>query len=245
MDEVTKFQTLSIFLAGLPGWKWSSFSPQFQMPIGQSYQAKHMGKTTSQHPSTTPMVSIFSSRRLAEYIYIYICDGGTWTGSYGWLMLSVCGGPVQYGPARLEPMFTQPLWPDWEALFSHPGAFQRKPPAEAPRISATLKTIHSAWPPLSRQAACRGCTLIILGTQRACGTVPQKLHVACLQIKSHVFPLLAMTAMFSTSGQGSSVTLSLTARPSGRKEVKRSRICMFLLSSRSIQHLLTIMSVLI
>lgn len=49
------------------------------------------------------------------------------------------------GLARLEPLFTQPLRPDWEALFSHPGAFQRKPPAEAPRLRyTTLKTIHTA-----------------------------------------------------------------------------------------------------
>lgn len=83
------------------------------------------------------------------WLNIYICDGGTWMGSYGWLMLSVCRGPVQCGPARLEPLFTQPLRPDWEALFSHPGAFQRKPPAEAPRIRyTTLKTIHTAsFPP--------------------------------------------------------------------------------------------------
>lgn len=66
-------------------------------------------------------------------------------------MLSVCRGPVQCSPARLELLFTQPLWPDWEALFSHPGAFQRKPPAEAPRLRyTTLKTIHSASFPPSR-----------------------------------------------------------------------------------------------
>lgn len=101
-------------------------------------------------------------------------------------MLSVCRGPVQCGPARLEPLFTQPLRPDWEALFSHPGAFQRKPPAEAPRIRyTTLKTIHSAS--FLRHVACRGCTLIILRTQWACGIFLQKLHVACLQLKSHVF----------------------------------------------------------
>ncbi|KAI9521836.1 hypothetical protein NQZ68_003991 [Dissostichus eleginoides] len=49
-------------------------------------------------------------------------------------MLSVWRGPVRCELARLEPVFTQPLRPDWEALFSHPGAFQRKPPAEAPRL---------------------------------------------------------------------------------------------------------------
>lgn len=68
-------------------------------------------------------------------------------------MLSVCRGPVRCGPAQLEPVFTQPLRPDWEALFSHPGAFQRKPPAEAPRIRyTTLKTIHTASFPPSRSA---------------------------------------------------------------------------------------------
>lgn len=65
-------------------------------------------------------------------------------------MVSVCRGPVQCSLARLEPLFTQPLRPDWEALFSHPGAFQRKPPAEAPRLRyTTLKTIHTASFPLS------------------------------------------------------------------------------------------------
>lgn len=65
-------------------------------------------------------------------------------------MVSVCRGPVQCSPARLEPLFTQPLRPDWEALFSHPGAFQRKPPSEAPCLRyTTLKTIHTASFPLS------------------------------------------------------------------------------------------------
>lgn len=69
----------------------------------------------------------------------------TWMGSWGWLMVSVWRGPVQCRSGRLEPLFTQPLGPDWEALFSHPGAFQRKPPAEAPRLRyTTLKTIHTA-----------------------------------------------------------------------------------------------------
>lgn len=115
-------------------------------------------------------------------------------------MLSVCRGPVQGGPARLEPLFTQPLRPDWEALFSHPGAFQRKPPAEAPRIRyTTLKTIHSAHSP--HHVACRGCTLIILREQWACGIFLQKLHMA------HVFiPLLTWTVMFSTFWQLSSIT---------------------------------------
>ena len=67
-------------------------------------------------------------------------------------MVSVWRGPVQCGLARLEPLFTQPLRPDWEALFSHPGAFQRKPPAEAPRLRyTTLKTIHTASFLLSRR----------------------------------------------------------------------------------------------
>lgn len=35
--------------------------------------------------------------------------------------------------------------------------------------------------------ACRGCTLIILRTQKVCGIFLQKLHVACPQLESHVF----------------------------------------------------------
>lgn len=63
-------------------------------------------------------------------------------------MLSVCRGPVRCGLARLDPVFTQPLRPDWEALFSHPGAFQRKPPVEAPRqeVDGTERLAHCLIP---------------------------------------------------------------------------------------------------
>ncbi len=88
-------------------------------------------------------------------------------------MVSVWRGPVRCRLARLEPVFTQPLRPDWEALFSHPGAFQRKPPAEAPRIRyTTLKTIHTASFLLSR------CTLQLHtyynNTETQCGTLWHK-----------------------------------------------------------------------
>lgn len=77
-------------------------------------------------------------------------------------MVSVWRGPIQCRLARLEPLFTQPLGPDWEALFSHPGAFQRKPPAEAPCLRySTLRTIHTALSSCCR-AARFSCTLIII-----------------------------------------------------------------------------------
>lgn len=96
-----------------------------------------------------------------DCVWLIIPEGGTWMGSWGWLMVSVWRGPIQSRLARLEPLFTQPLRPDWEALFSHPGAFQRKPPPEAPLPEVKqLKTIHSTSSSCCR-AACLRCTLRI------------------------------------------------------------------------------------
>lgn len=76
-------------------------------------------------------------------------------------MLSVCRGPVQCRLAQLESVFTQPRWPDWEALFSHPGAFQRKSPAEAPCLRyTTLKTIHNCRIPPA--VLCASATVMII-----------------------------------------------------------------------------------
>lgn len=109
------------------------------------FKKKHIGPTTYFYIPPSPLYCVHFPGR----IWIIIPEGGTWMGSWGWLMVSVCRGPVQCRLARLERLFTQPLRPDWEALFSHPGAFQRKPPAEAPRLRyTTLKTIHTASFPL-------------------------------------------------------------------------------------------------
>lgn len=119
-------------------------------------------------------------------------------------MLSVCRGPVQCGPARLEPLFTQPLRPDWEALFSHPGAFQRKPPAEAPRIRyTTLKTIHTASFPPARCVP-RLHTHHIKNTEGV-WNIPAEAACGMSATQKSCFPLLTRTAMLSTSSQLTSI----------------------------------------
>lgn len=103
-------------------------------------------------------------------------------------MLSVWRGPVQRRLARLEPVFTQPLRPDWEALFSHPGAFQRKPPAEAPspKVHHTENHTYCLMFLLS-------CCMLQLhsyysNTEIQCWTLWQKAwHGVYMQPKSNIF----------------------------------------------------------
>lgn len=54
-----------------------------------------MGKTTSQHTSTTPMVSIFSSQRLAQYIYVMEESGRVPTADSCFLFVEVQSSAAQ------------------------------------------------------------------------------------------------------------------------------------------------------
>lgn len=135
------------------------FCVELRLKINFVLQKVHKDKPhTFLYSLHTPICMIY----FPDCTWLIIPEGGTWMGSWGWLMLSVWRGPVRCELARMEPVFTQPLRPDWEALFSHPGAFQRKPPAEAPRLRyTTLKTIHTASCSPCRDAYF-SCTLIII-----------------------------------------------------------------------------------